>query len=108
MASEEDDALRRQAFAQAYQFLQKGRDRDALALEDMWKALAQEAAMESEKIQIVNGLAKIVEDWAFAVIEFFLEDENDRVSFRAEKALDYMETRRNRLKPDREDDEDAE
>ena len=36
------------------------------------------------------------------------EDENDRVSFRAEKALDYMETRRNRLKPDREDDEDAE
>ena len=108
MASEEDDALRRQAFAQAYQFLQKGRDRDALALEDMWKALAQEAAMESEKIQIVNGLAKIVEDWAFAVVEFFLEDENDRVSFRAEKALDYMETRRNRLKPDREDDEDAE
>ena len=106
MASEEDDTLRRQAYAQAFQFLQKDRDRDDLALEDMWKALAQEAATESEKIQIVNGLAKIVEDWAFAVVEFFLEDENDKVSFRAEKALDFMETKRNRLKPDRGDDEE--
>ncbi len=106
MASEEDDTLRRQAYAQAFQFLQKDRDRDDLALEDMWKALAQEAATESEKIQIVNGLAKIVEDWAFAVVEFFLEDENDKVSFRAEKALDFMETKRNRLKPDPGDDEE--
>ena len=105
MASEEDDTLRRQAFAQAFQFLQKDRDRDDLALEDMWKALAQEAATESEKIQIVNGLARIVEDWAFAVVEFFLEDENDKVSFRAEKALDFMETKRNRLNPDGEDDD---
>ena len=106
MTSEEDDTIRRQAYAQAFQFLQKDRDRDDLALEDMWKALAQEAATESEKIQIVNGLAKIVEDWAFAVVEFFLEDENDKVSFRAEKALDFMETKRNRLKPDRGDDEE--
>ncbi|HBM77992.1 MAG TPA: hypothetical protein DD438_07765 [Verrucomicrobiales bacterium] len=106
MTSEEDDTLRRQAFSQAFQFLQKDRDRDGLALEDMWKALAQEAATESEKIQIVNGLAKIVEDWAFAVVEFFLEDENDEVSFRAEKALDFMETKRNYLKPDRGDEEE--
>jgi len=108
MTSEEDDTLRRQAFAQAFQFLQKDRDRDGLALEDMWKDLAQEAATESEKIQIVNGLAKIVEDWAFAVVEFFLEDENDKVSFRAEKALDFMETKRNRLNPDRGDDDEEE
>ena len=108
MTSEEDDTLRRQAFAQAFQFLQKDRDRDGLALEDLWKDLAQEAATESEKIQIVNGLAKIVEDWAFAVVEFFLEDENDKVSFRAEKALDFMETKRNRLNPDRGDDDEEE
>ena len=90
------------------QFLQKDRDRDALALEDMWKALAQEAATESEKIQIVNGLARIVDDWAFAVVEFFLEDANDNVSFRAEKALDFMETKRNRLKPSTSEEDDNE
>ena len=105
MAEEEDDTLRRQAFAQAFQFLNKDRKRDALALEDMWKDLAQEASTESEKKQIVNGLAKIVEDWAFAVVEFFLEDENDEVSFRAEKALDYMNEKRNRLKPNRDEDD---
>ena len=71
----------------------------------MWKDLAQEASTESEKKQIVNGLAKIVEDWAFAVVEFFLEDENDEVSFRAEKALDYMNEKRNRLKPNRDEDD---
>jgi len=108
MAGEQDDRLRKRAFASAYQFLTKDRKRDALALEDMWKALAQEAGAESEKIQIVNGLANIVEDWSFAVVEFFLEDENDEVSFRAEKALDYMNGKRNRLNPDRDDDKDTE
>lgn len=108
MAGEQDDRLRQRAFASAYQFLTKDRKRDALVLEDMWKALAQEAGTESEKIQIVNGLANIVEDWSFAVVEFFLEDENDEVSFRAEKALDYMKEKRNRLNPDRDDDKDDE
>jgi len=105
MAEAEDDALRGRAFTEAFQFLNKERKRDALALEDMWKDLAQEAATETEKKQIVNGLAKIVEDWAFAVVEFFLEDENDEVSFRAEKALDYMNEKRNRLKPNRDEDD---
>ena len=108
MAGEQDDRLRQRAFASAYQFLTKDRKRDALALEDMWKALAQEAGTEIEKKQIVNGLANIVEDWSFAVVEFFLEDENDEVSFRAEKALDYMKEKRNRLNPDRDDDKDTE
>jgi hypothetical protein len=106
MADEEDDALRRSAFAQALQFLTKDRKRDALALEDMWTGLATEARTESEKKQIVNGLANIVEDWAFAVVEHFLEDENDEVSYRAEKALAHMEDRRNRLNPDREEDKE--
>ena len=108
MAGEQDDRLRQRAFASAYQFLTKDRKRDALVLEDMWKALAQEAGTESEKKQIVNGLANIVDDWSFAVVEFFLEDENDEVSFRAEKALDYMKDKRNRLNPDRDDDKNDE
>ena len=108
MAGEQDDTLRQRAFDSAYQFLTKDRKRDALALEDMWKALAQEAGSESEKKQIVFGLANIVDDWSFAVVEFFLEDENDEVSFRAEKALDYMKDKRNRLNPDRDDDKNDE
>ncbi len=106
MAGEQDDRLRQRAFASAYQFLTKDRKRDALALEDMWRDLALEAGTESEKKQIVNGLANIVEDWAFAVVEHFLEDENDEVSYRAEKALAHMEDRRNRLNPDREEDKE--
>ena len=108
MAGEQDDRLRQRAFDSAYQFLTKDRKRDALALEDMWKALAQEAGSESEKKQIVFGLANIVEDWSFAVVEHFLEDENDEVSFRAEKALAVMEDRRNRLNPDRDEDKNDE
>ena len=108
MADEEDDALRRSAFTQALQFLKKDRKREVLALEDMWTGLATEAQTESEKLAIVVGLANLVEDWAFAVVEHFLEDEMDEVSFKAEKALDHMEQRRNRLKPNRNEEKEDE
>jgi len=105
MADEEDDTLRKQAFSAALQLLRKDRERDALALEDMWKALAETAVTESEKKQVITGLAKIVEDWAFAVVEFFNEDENDEVNFWAEKAIERMTERRDRLNSNRDEDD---
>jgi hypothetical protein len=77
----------------------------------MWKSLAHEAQTSGEKGQIVTGLVKLIDDWAFAVIEFFVEDEDDKVSYRAEKALENMEDRRQRLNPDggkNDEDEDEE
>ena len=100
MAEEEDDSLRKSAFNFAFQFLKIDRKRDEIDLEDMWKMLAREAQLETEKLKIVTGLASIVEDWAFAVVEFFVEDENDKVSFKAEQALERMEERRARINPD--------
>jgi hypothetical protein len=106
MADEENDTLRRRAFDSAFQFLMIDRERDDLDLEDMWKDLAREAQTREEKMQIFTGLANIIEDWAFAVVEFFVEDDDDKVNFRAEQALEHMEDRRQRLNPDGKRDED--
>ena len=58
-------------------------------------------------MKIVTGLASLTDDWAFAVVEFFEEDEDDDVSFRAERALERMDERRRRLdKNASEEDED--
>lgn len=108
IAEEENDTVRKRAFESAFQFLTLDRERDEFDEEDMWKMLAREAELETEKFRIVDGLARITEDWAFAVVEYFVADEDDDVSFRAEKALERMEDRRARIQPDAEDPEDSE
>jgi serine/threonine protein kinase len=101
---QEDDILRANSFGGAYAFLKLERDRDELDLEDMWKMLAEEARTTTEKRQIIDGMAKLTDDWAFSVVEFFEGDDNDDVSFRAEKAREHMETRRKRIEGDEEDE----
>ena len=108
LAEEEDERLRNTTFQSAYQFLMNDRERDPGDLERMWKDFASEARSPAEKMRIVNGLARIVEDWSFAIVEFFLEDKNDDVSFRAEKALEDMKDRRSRLQPSSSDEDDNE
>ncbi len=105
VAEENNDTLRKRAFDAAFQFLKIDRPRDEIDLEDMWKMLAREAQTQTEKMKIVTGLASLVDDWAFAVVEFFVEDDDDKVSFRAEKALEHMEDRRKRVNPDEKDEE---
>ncbi|NIP95402.1 MAG: HEAT repeat domain-containing protein, partial [Akkermansiaceae bacterium] len=106
VAEENNDTLRKRAFDAAFQFLKIDRPRDEIDLEDMWKMLAREAQTQTEKMKIVTGLASLVDDWAFAVVEFFVEDDDDKVSFRAEKALEHMEDRRKRVNPDEKDEDD--
>ena len=84
------------------------RERDPGDLERMWKDFASEARSGTEKMAIVNGVYNIVDDWSFAVVEFFLEDENDKVSYRAEQALERMEERRSRLNPSTSEEDDNE
>jgi hypothetical protein len=76
----------------------------------MWKALAREATSKTEKLKLITGLAQNVEDWAFAVVEFFAEDDDDDVSFKADKVLEHMADKRrtsDKRKSNREDDDDA-
>ena len=94
---QEDDLLRNQSFGAAYSFLKLERKRDEIDLEDMWKMLAREARTTTEKRQIIDGMANLTDDWAFSVVEFFEEDEDDKVSFRAEQARERMESRRIRI-----------
>lgn len=101
---QEDDLLRANSFRAAYAFLKLDRDRDELDLEDMWKLLAKEARTPKEKRQIIDGMAKLTDEWAFSVVEFFEEDDDDDVSFRAERAREHMDTRRQRIKGDDEDE----
>ena len=108
LGEEEDERLRRRAFDSAYQFLMIQRKRDPSDLERMWKDLASEAQSPADKMKIVNGIARVVEDWSFTIVEFFIEDENDDVSWRAEKAMEKMEERRSRLKPSVSDEDDEE
>jgi len=94
---QEDDLLRSQSFEAAYSFLKLERNRDELDLEDMWKTLASEARTPKEKRQIIDGMAQLTDDWAFSVVEFFEEDDDDQVNHRAEQARERMETRRKRI-----------
>lgn len=94
---QEDDLLRSQSFDAAFTFLKLDRKRDEFDLEDMWKMLAAEAHTEKEKLKIINGMAQLTDDWAFSVIAFFEEDDEDEVSYRAEQARERMESRRKRI-----------
>ena len=101
---QEDDLLRSQSFEAAYSFLKLERNRDELDLEDMWKALADEARTPKEKRQIIDGMVQLTDDWAFSVVEFFEEDDDDQVNYRAEQARERMETRRKRIKGEDEEE----
>ena len=101
---QEDDLLRSQSFNAAFTFLKLDRERDVDDLEDMWKMLAGEARTPKEKRQVIDGMAKLTDEWAFSVVEFFEENDDDDVSFRAERAREHMDTRRQRIKGDDEDD----
>lgn len=102
---QEDDLLRNQSFETAYSFLKIDRERDEIDLEDMWKLLAREARTTKEKRQIIDGMARLTDDWAFSVVEFFEEDDDDQVSYRAEQARERMESRRKRIEGSDEDNE---
>ena len=97
MAREEDDTLHRRAFDTGLEFLGLERQRNAASAADMWKALANQAGPPAERLKVITGLANFTEDWAFTIVESFKNDENDDVSFRAERALEHMSERRDRL-----------
>ena len=94
---QEDDFLRSQSFNAAFTFLKLDRERDEFDLGDLWKMLAAEAYTTKEKVHIINGMSQLTDDWAFSVIAFFEEDDDDKVSYRAEQAKEHMESRRKRI-----------
>jgi HEAT repeat protein len=87
----DDDGLRRKAFDATYAFLRNGRKRDSDDLGDMWKTFAGAAASQKEKLQIIHGMANQKHEWAIPVLEYFTEDDDDKVIDKAEQAKRLVE-----------------
>ena len=64
LESEDDQGLRKKAFDSSYAFLRNGRKRDPDAAGEMWKSLAKNASSQSEKLQIISGMANQKHAWA--------------------------------------------
>lgn len=89
----DNKTLRQKAFTAAYSFLRLDRKRDTDDLEDYWKSFAGTAQSQSEKLQIIRGMANQKDEWAIAILEYFIEDKDDRVIDKAEQAKDHLERR---------------
>lgn len=87
----QDDVLRRKAFDATYSFLRRDRKRDPDDLGDMWKSFAGSAKSQKEKLQIIHGMANQKHEWAIPVLEYFTEDDDDRVADKAEQAKRNVE-----------------
>ena len=89
--STNSDSLRRKSFDAAYSFLRSERKRDPEDLGDMWKNLAGIAKSQQEKLQIIRGMANQSHEWAIPVLEYFIDDKDDKVIDQAERAKQYVE-----------------
>ena len=88
---QKDAPLREMGFKQALRFLKQRPQGEGL--EALWKALAAtavEANSRQEKLRVIHGLTTLRDDWALGLLEFFVEDPDDEVSYKAEKALEKM------------------
>jgi hypothetical protein len=91
-----DEQMRPRAFESAYRFLTaETRQLDSETSEEYWKLLARNAKIRSEQEKVIRGLAaKETDDWAIAVIEYFVDEgDDDHVIDLAEKALDRIRAR---------------
>jgi len=87
----DDDTLRKRAFDAAYTFLQK---QDSLSTRNktrLWKALAEVAYSEREKIKISSSMVKQKEQWAMTILDTFSRDSNSTVRDYASKAKDKLQ-----------------
>jgi len=89
----ENSKLRAKAFDATYAFLLRDRKRDSEDLADMWKAFAGTATTQKEKLQVIRGMANQKHEWAISVLEFFIEDQDDKVIDKAERAKEFVERR---------------
>ena len=87
----DDDTLRKRAFDSAYTFLQK---QDSLSTRNktrLWKALAEVAYSEREKIKISSSMVKQKEQWAMTILDTFSRDADSTVRDYASKAKDKLQ-----------------
>lgn len=89
----ENEALRKKAFDSAYAFLRLPSKREAEDSGDLWRILAGSARSQREKLQIIGGMANQKHEWAVPVLEFFTEDDDDKVADKAERAKERLERR---------------
>lgn len=89
----DDEKMRNKAFTAAYSFLSLDRKRAPEDIEDLWKSFAGTARTQREKLQIISGMAKQKNEWAIPVLEYFTEDDDDKVIDKAEQAKERLERR---------------
>ena len=101
----DNDSLRRKAFDAAYAFLRTNRKRDPEDLGDMWKTFAGAASSQKEKLQIIHGMANQKHEWAIPVLEYFTEDDDDKIVDKAERAKELVERKLREQSGSDDDDE---
>jgi HEAT repeat protein len=88
---EKDRDLRANAFNQALTFLVRDRQRESDQLQGLWESVAGLAETRRDKEKIIAGLAIQSEPWAITMLQSYLKDPDDDVSYAAERAIEKIE-----------------
>lgn len=94
IASADDSALRAKAFASALNFASEtSKANDTLRAQKQWTELSGQAKNPNEKLDIINKLALLDDDWALKILEGYKGADDASVSQRAEKAIAVVNKR---------------
>lgn len=98
LAGATDPDLRKEAFDSAIRFLSDATVvRDASATQEHWTQVAAQAKIRAEQDKVIRGVMKFDDEWAIALVEGYVESEDDKIAELAAGALERMRERR-RLK----------
>jgi hypothetical protein len=95
MASSEDLPLRARAFDSVTRFAAENSETlSPEATRRLWETLASLAKTSDEQLKVIRGQFNHDHDWSVAILEKYVESDNDRVADLAERMLDAIKERR--------------
>ncbi|MGE9268538.1 MAG: protein kinase domain-containing protein [Verrucomicrobiales bacterium] len=87
-----DPTLRADSFTGLMNILEKTEATSEYSDERLWSDLFALAQQDNEKFRIIDGLVRTKAPWALELVKKYdNEDEPDRISFKAERAVRFME-----------------
>lgn len=87
-----DPAMRGRAFDAAQKYLSQVKENSTE--EQQWNMLSNQAKTREEQMKIIQGIANLEGEWPLKLIQTFMKSDDDQISKKAERALDYMKDRR--------------
>lgn len=87
-----DPAMRARAFDSAQKYL--GQIIDNPNEEQQWNMLSNQAKTREEQMKILQGVANLEGEWPLKIVQAYMKSDDDQITQKATRALDYMQDRR--------------